>query len=560
MKRIILLIIFVYVVATYLPSNTFAQTASIPGAADAGRISRDRENKFILEPQKMTPEQLTKVPATQPPSSAKNISFIMQKLAIEGAVVFSPAQLEPIYKQYIGKQITLDKVWEIADIITKFYQEKGYFLARAYVPEQAFGKGDFVKIKVVEGYAGIVEFDDHLADNYIVQNIINEIKKSKPLNIKILESSLLRLNDIHGAQFKAVIQPLKNENNGYGTVKILLVQEKQKISGSVIINNYNSKYIGPFESSINLKASPWFQNETSLTFLNSMPWARERYASINHNIALSPTFSSDIYGSYTKSYPGFTLEEEHVESAAKSFGTSLNMSVIRQRQENLLFKIKLDARNVATDILYTPIVRDYVRVARFIASYDLNDILDGHDFLNLTASHGIADLGASKRADENLSKIGVNPKFKKIELNATRFQNIGKFTAITSTAMQFSQGPMYSSEQIGYGGQSFGRAYDPSEIVGDSGMLGALEVRYNALPAYKSINLTPYIFYDLGKVWSVNDVSAYRSSAGGGMRIDYGSGFFANLTIAQPLTHKINTPPYGNGKNPHLLIEAGLRF
>jgi len=560
MKRLILRIIFLYISVVFVPIYVFAADVTIPGAADAGRISRDRENKFIIEPEKVITPQITKLPIIKAPLDANNISFIMHSISIDGAEAFSPEQLEPLYKQYIEKKITLDKAWEIANIITKFYQEQGYFLSRAYVPEQAFGEGDSVKIKVVEGYAQIIEFDDHLADNYIVKDILNSIKKSKPLNINVLESAVLRLNDINGAQFRAVIQPLKNDNNLDGAVKIVFFKERQKISGSVSIDNYNSKYIGPFEDTISLKGSPGFQNETSLTFLNSMPWIRERYVTVNHNITLSSMFSSDIYGSYAKSYPGYTLEEENVESTAASFGTSLNMSIIRQRQENLAFKIKFDAKNVATDILYTPITRDHVRVARFITAYDRNDILGGHDFFNITASHGVPELGASKSTDDNLSRTGVDPKFKKIELNVTRYQNIGKWTAITSTAMQFAEGPMYSSEQIGYGGQSFGRAYDSSEILGDNGMLGGLELRYNALPSYKSINFIPYGFYDLGKVWSVNDVSSYRNSTGVGMRIDSGSGFYANFTIAQPLTHKINTPPYGNGKNPHILMEAGLRF
>jgi hemolysin activation/secretion protein len=61
-----------------------------------------------------------------------------------------------LYEEHIGKDITLDFPWTLADAITSKYRDQGYFLTRAYVPEQDI-KGGVITIKIIEGYIGQVD-------------------------------------------------------------------------------------------------------------------------------------------------------------------------------------------------------------------------------------------------------------------------------------------------------------------------------------------------------------------------------------------------------------------
>ena len=65
---------------------------------------------------------------------------------------------------------------------------------------------------------------------------------------------------------------------------------------------------------------------------------------------------------------------------------------------------------------------------------------------------------------------------------------------------QVASGPLYSSEQFGYGGQAFGRAYDASEITGDHAVAASLGMRYSGIDPMHGVRLMPYGFYDMGRV------------------------------------------------------------
>jgi hemolysin activation/secretion protein len=134
--------------------------------------------------------------------------------------------------------------------------------------------------------------------------------------------------------------------------------------------------------------------------------------------------------------------------------------------------------------------------------------------------------------------------------------------AIGQVSGQIASKPLFSSEEFGYGGQDFGRAYDPSELVGDSGIKGSLEIRYLGLKPGFDVNLSPYAFYDIGKVWNedTGGISESGSSAGFGVSISHSTGFSGNFGLAYPLTRKINTPIDGNPEGPRYLFQARYSF
>lgn len=123
---------------------------------------------------------------------------------------------------------------------------------------------------------------------------------------------------------------------------------------------------------------------------------------------------------------------------------------------------------------------------------------------------------------------------------------------------------LYSSEEFGFGGPSVGRAYDSSEMTGDHGIGGSLEVQYTSLEPLNKFKLTPSAFYDLGKIWNIDQGQAdgvSASSAGVGLNLSHPSGITGNLTIAQPLSKAIDTPTYGNnGHNPRVYFQLGWGF
>ena len=534
--------------------------AGVTGPADAGRI----EDRLpgIPEPtaSEPTPEEHV-LPPIHAPEGSKALTFTLHSVTVDDMHALDEAEVQKIYMPYVGRVITLDTVWLIAQQVTDLYHAKGYFLSQVTVPAQQLGEGN-VHLHAVEGYIGEVVFDDPLSDKPIVRDWIERLKSYRPIKQQQIESVLLQLNDLPGLNVRSVLEPIPGETDG--AVRVTLVREKIAAHGQVGFDDNGSRYLGPYELSAQYDASFIPLQDTQLGVMGALPLEKMRYGSIHQEIPLYPSLSMELYGSDTMANPGYTLSPSQIDSDSLLLGIAFNYQWVRQRQENLSTRVALESRDTAADILGTPLTRDHIRVLRAGVTYEKYDNWDGNNLATLTLSQGIDGLGASPAGSQDLSRAQATPDFEKAELLLTRVQSLGEdWSAVASASGQWASGPLFSSEEFGYGGQAFGRAYDDSEITGYRGVAGTMELRYMSLPEFAGISSIPYGFYDIGEIWN-DDVgqvpSASGSSAGAGIRFSSTIGISANFGLAFPLTKPIDTPLYGNGKNPRYLIQLMYGF
>ena len=128
----------------------------------------------------------------------------------------------------------------------------------------------------------------------------------------------------------------------------------------------------------------------------------------------------------------------------------------------------------------------------------------------------------------------------------------------------YSSHPLLSSQEIGYGGMSYGRAYDPAEITGDKGIMAALELRYTAIPKISALNtkFVPFAFYDIGKVWNndTNTIPQSAASAGIGTYYRVNDHFSGTMQIAYPLTKSVSTPIMNGANQARILWTLNAQF
>ena len=248
-----------------------------------------------------------------------------------------------------------------------------------------------------------------------------------------------------------------------------------------------------------------------------------------------------------------------------NFGAAFNYSLIRQREENLTSRIAFETQDTRSNILGTPLTRDHIRALRLGLNYQIADSWEGLNAFNGTLSHGLDIMGASQPGALNLSHAGATADFTKFNIDASRVQGItDDWNVFTALSAQVASDNLYSSEQFGYGGQAFGRAYDSSEITGDQGINGSAELRYNGIEQQYHVQPVPYGFYDMGAVWNngINQTTPYASgsSTGAGLRLLTDFGLSTNLGFAFPLTRKIANPITGNGKSPRIFFSINYGF
>jgi hemolysin activation/secretion protein len=125
-------------------------------------------------------------------------------------------------------------------------------------------------------------------------------------------------------------------------------------------------------------------------------------------------------------------------------------------------------------------------------------------------------------------------------------------------------------EQFSLGGADFGSAYDPSELLGDSGVAGRAELRYSRdgdfqwVPSYQF-----YTFYDIGTVWN-RDAGAGTSDeasladAGVGLRFNAQIPLSGTFEFAYPLTRPVaadvGAGGDGSGFHPRAFFSLAYRF
>jgi hemolysin activation/secretion protein len=543
----------------------WAQT--LPGSASADRVDVETPQTFKVEP---APPSLNEnigsnIRYSQPPPNGEQIHLQLISINVTGVTIYSEDDIKSIFANDIGKKISLARIWEISDEITKKYRQDGYFLSRAFIPAQEITDGH-VTIRVAEGYIKKVEIEEGLLSSSVVRDITNKITSERPTSSKTLEHYHLLLTDLSGLQnLYGTLAPLENQQDG--GVRLIYSRNKLPTSnGFISLNNYGSKFLGPLQAGVQWQGNLIGVQETFLAARASLPLDELLAANISQTIPLSPETSLMLLAGVTQAKPGFTLSPQEIESRSLDIGFKLNHKIIRQRNENWSVDIGLDGRNSKSTILgSTELSEDKVRAVRFGTVYDTYDPLDGFNRISLTASHGINGLGASDKNDINISRNGAEPDFKKIEAEYLRYQSLPyQLGTLLTLRGQKASDSLYSSEEFGFGGQLMGRAYDSSEITGDDGVALSVELQYQDIPAYINTTIKPYAFYDIGKVWNKNigqEATISASSAGLGVRLEHDSGLSGTFELAFPLTKTVDNPIYGDNKTaPRIGLQIGYKF
>lgn len=549
-----------------------ATAAPLPGSVDPSR-AQDRlagpmpvpgnQDQIIPKPDD--------APLTAPPHPADG--FTLTGVVIEGATAVSAGDLEKTYQDCLGKPTDLETLRFIAARITRLYHDRGYLISRAVVPEQNISDGR-AHIAVVEGYVGRVRFDGDVMQtlrNHDRLDVIGKVERAivamRPLNGPALERALLLINSLPGVTVHAVLEPLPPEDAAPGAVGMVIQLGLNRTEYSVGIDNFGSRYAGPYEITANATVNSGLLafDRTSLNLLTTTQTKEVRVGTLDYALPLNAigTILAARIG-YSSLVPGYTLDPLDVHSKSYNASLQIEQNVMRSREGGVTLSAGIDAANITTDLLDTTLYKDKIRALRVGSQFDWTDRFNGSNAGNLTLSQGLDFLGTRRTGSPDLSRADGHSDFTKLAATLTRTQQIGSIWQLYGAVSgQYAWTPLLSSEQFGYGGQAFGRAYDPSEITGNNGVATSLELRYIGLPEWNALFLQPFSFYDFGKVWQTGGAAENisGSSVGAGLKFLYNQHVSGYLAAAIPLTLPASAPPgYANGGSPRYLFQLSTRF
>lgn len=510
----------------------------IPGLVAPGQV----EKQFQQLPQlrERPAEKTVPLRSQQAPDLAEQITFTLNQVKLEGFSVFPEEVLAEIYQPYLKQEITLADLYEIANQLTIRYRKQGYFLSQVFVPEQKIENG-VVELFAVEGFIDNVIIDMSINDwRGLLQDLADKIKNTRPLTSRALERYMLLINDLPGVSAKAV---LSRSPTTYGAADLLIIATEKQFSGSLSIDNLGGKSQGPERhiASVQINNLLGLFDSTSLQFVESGN-GEMSYAALTHEQQLgSEGVKLMLHASETDSDPEeLAFIPLELETKSSTVGLDLSWPVIRSRNRNLSLSGGLKAYDGKTTLLGVTFSDEQIRVAKIGLSYDFVTSDGAANLIDVQVHQGLEDLGASTNGDLLLSVANGQVDFSKTTVFAARLQPItDKFSLLAAFNGQYTDDTLLSPEQFSFGGESFGRGYDPSEKVADNGSALKIELRYK----YSSM-FSMYGFYDVGWLWNTEklpgDYTDNTESAGIGGSLRLGRYLSANVEVAKPMNEDVS--------------------
>lgn len=520
-----------------------AQTVPLPGSADPGRLEKRFEQpqlpKSTLEP--VIPE----TPDQAPPPDADEIKFTLTGIVIDGATVYSQRELQSFYDQLLGKEVSLADIYRVAEKITAKYGNDGYALSRAVVPAQRISNG-IVRLQVIEGYIDKVIIEGQTGGaGDVIREYGEKIAASKPLKAQVLERYLLLANDLPGIKVESV---LKASEANLGASNLVLVSQYKPVSASAALDNRGSRSSGPHQETLSLSGNSLtgLAEQTTLRYIRAGN-NELRYVQFAHQEQIGTEGTKlNLTANRSRSTSGYNVK--YLEAVSRSFtgGFDITHPFIRTRAETLNGKIGFTYKNSHSLQLAQTSSEDRTRVLTVGGTYDFADTLGGSNLIALDLHKGLNIMSATEQNRDLLSRQLGRSDFFKATAEITRTQPLwGKFAMVGGVTGQWSAHNLLASEEFGYGGSQYGRAYDSSEITGDHGIAAKVELQYTeAFPDWNIKYVQPYVFYDVGKVYQKVHLAAERpheaaASAGIGIRAGLTDWISGQFEIARPLTHDV---------------------
>jgi len=525
-------------------TNLSAPDFELPAAADSSELSEATKKK--LEQSK----------------------FTLKQVEIEGSTVFTEDQLKFAYEDFIGKKISLLDAMNIAKQITNLYRSNGYILSQAVIPEQELNNG-VLKVRIVEGFIGSYNIQgDAITEGQksVIQSYADNILESRPVRTQKLERYLLLMNDLPGAKITGLLRPSASQ---FGAAELVLTVTDKAFEGAYSVNNRGSRTIGPWQHSVLGTANSLLgmYDQTSLRFSTTNPTTELRSYEFSHKQMLGEEGTS-ILGRFarTNTQPGENLKSLAIVGESNLFEAKLEHPFVRSRNQNLISRFAFEYNDTDTDVFKNvDFTEDRLRMLRLGTYFGFLDDWKGSNVLDLQLTQGLNIMNASEEGTNRSNTIG-DSDFTKINFDASRLQNLfGQFSLLAAVSSQYSFDPLLVAEQFSLGGADFGRAYDPAELLGDSGIIGKLELRFDDVVGGQILqDYQLYTYYDLGEV-RLRDVAPgvnqkfSLSSAGLGARANFTDNFSGNIELSFPLTKQV-VAERTDGDDPRIFVGFLAQF
>lgn len=463
-------------------------------------------------------------------------------LDLTGQTLFSEAELIAASGFVAGSDLDLGQLRALAARISAYYNQRGYFLARAYLPAQDITDGG-VTIAVIEGRYGRIELRNgsRLSDR-VARGILSGIDSGDIAETESLERRLLLLSDIPGIAVSSTLSP--GAEPGTSDLRVDITNG-DPISGSVEADNGGNRYTGAyrFGGTVYVNNPTGNGDQISLRGLVStsgLSYGRAAYQAPVGKATLGVAYSHIDYDL------GREFKSLDADGSADIVGVFGSYPLIRSRDANLYALVGADAKWFEDRFGAAGLVsRRRAKVLTFGLAGDNHDDIGGGGWNAYSIGASIGDLDIRTPADFALDQLTARSDggFGKLQASVARLQTLSeRWSLYGAVRGQLASTNLDSSEKMELGGAYAVRAYPEGEAYGDEGYLATVEARY-LFPSFTPLpgQLQAIAFVDAGAVryaknpWFTGSNSAHRSGYGAGLIWAAPNDFIVKATYARKL-------------------------
>ena len=449
---------------------------------------------------------------TKPPSASDNQTISVSKIEVIGASSVDSVELRPLISKVEGRSVTLSELNNLCTTITDLYRRKGYFLSRAYVPQQEIQAG-VLKLQVIEAkLADITLTNNSLTSTEVIEARLSLADINGHISDTKIETALAATADLAGVQItRATVAP----GIETGSTKLLITTDpKVRWAGSAYVDNYGALYTGKTRAGLSaVLASPTGSGDELSFSLISTTSAGLISGFLRYE---KPVFSrGTIFAQFA--HTDYQLGGTYAALDAHGKADSAEVGASYVIAQSLTHKFS------ATLSVGTRAIEDVIEAA--LTSNPKSDTygtaaVDFRKTLTVGNRTANANVGAKltsgnlrfkdqANATQDLATSNTRGIYTKIEVSAAYSHPVLSESYVSLTVknqVALNSKNLDGSQKIGVTGSDGLRAYSSSELLGDNGLLAQLEFRcpiYNS----KGLKITGGLFFEYAKVSGSNSTS-----------------------------------------------------
>ncbi|MDD5036496.1 MAG: ShlB/FhaC/HecB family hemolysin secretion/activation protein [Methylococcaceae bacterium] len=491
--------------------------------------------------------------APAPAVAEENVRFDIWAFRVDGNGVLEEKTLEKAIYPYAGPGKGLEDVEKARQSLEKAFHDAGYTTVLVDIPEQDVNEG-LVVLNVLEGQVERLKVTG--SRFHSLRKIKDQVPALAEGQVPHMPSVQKQMEALSGQSPDRKVTPVMRAGQTPGKLEVeLQVEDKLPLHGSLEMNSRNSanttysRLIGSVSygnlwqrfhsASLQYQVSPQNYDEVEVwSGTYAMPtglWdSRLAFYGVgiasNTNIAtvgaMSVVGSGEIYGvrwvlplgSGETYYHNFTAGFDY-----KDFGQSVNLlGGTGKKTAGQTGKPKSQNNDNSTPVAYAPFMLGYTFTQQGenrLSSLDL-----GLHF-SLRGVGNDAKEFARKRSNPLDQRYTAKPDYLYLA-GELRHQEIlpHDFRLLLRGSGQVTDQPLITNEQFSAGGVTSVRGYHQTEVLGDNGVNGSIEIYTPKLWNAEQVQeLRALAFLDAAKVWVIGayqSPSSYKlAGAGAGLRM-----------------------------------------